>query len=449
MAIPYHGDTDYSEKVSDLDTGYADSNGVTATNEIVDNIDPGGLSISVDELVGSKTLSDGGVLGDLLELLRVHVNDMINRSELDRTTAGQVYSSLIQTALTGSLDWVFRTNEVKQADKQRSLDMVQKLYEIEAAKLGVATMQEDRKLKMFDLNYIKPLDHEMLVEQVENQHIVHQLTQSQYDGSEINNNTAQYNLDNILPKQATLLDDDHSAKETELGIRSYYKDEMQTVEKSILDDEHCIKSTDCEIKIYYKDEMQPEEKLTLVANREIAQKNVDLKDRELDLADKELAMKDKELLLKDKELDLAEKELDMKQYELDNVLPSQVSLTNAQACVQNAECSIKTYYHDNIQVYEKDMAHAKAFQEEVNAGNYNADDSMPAKKIEQMGIQNQLYTRQKDSYDDIKYQKLFDTQVNYAAMIFADRTEETPEVLQIGGGDAVVDTYNLLTPNQI
>jgi len=650
MPIPYHGDTDYN--IDNFDTGFNDDLAQQLVDDIFENLDTEEQEIDIAKLVGNKRLQDGGVLGDILELLRVHVDDMIARQELDRTSAGAMYSQLINTALTGSLEWIFKEAEFNQDDKKTTLDMVQQLYEIELAKMAVELGQQDRKLKIFDLEYMNPLKHESLVEEVENQHVIHQLTTSQLEGQIISNDTAKHTLDITLPKQdlllddnhasnekeldirdyyynnvqpaeKLLLDDDHSAKAKELDIRSYYNSEMQPVEKSILDDEHCIKATDCETKKYYKDEiqplekdiaeedellknkendikqyyidnMQPVEKDTLVAQKELAEVEADIKEyynenmqpveksildddhcikstecdtkkyyrdemqpaekqlldddhvtkakqqvlldddhaakeKELDIRSyynenmqpvekalldddhciktaecdtkkyyndnmqpiekliledehclkstdcdikkyyrdeiqplekdkleeeialmaEELELKRVEAELRAKELELAAKELEVKEYELENTIPSQVALTNAQACVQNQECAIKSYYRSYIQPYEKDLAHARAFQEEVNAGNYEVEDSMPAKKIEQMEIQNELYIRQKESYDDTKYQKLFDTQVNYAAMIFADRVEETPEVLKIGGGDAVTDTYNLLTPNQI
>jgi len=132
------------------------------------------------------------------------------------------------------------------------------------------------------------------------------------------------------------------------------------------------------------------------------------------------------------------------------VLPSRVLLTNkqaalasAQTCIASKECDIKGYYFDNIQPEEKELTKAKAFNEKVLAGSYVAGDSMAQKKIDQMAIQSDLYVRQIASFDDKKFQSLLDTQVNYAAMIFAD-TEETPQILVMGKEDAVKTTYEKL-----
>lgn len=59
---------------------------------------------------------------------------------------------------------------------------------------------------------------------------------------------------------------------------------------------------------------------------------------------------------------------------------------------------------------------------------------------EVMAAQRDLYERQKNAFDDNKYQKLFETQLNYNGMIFQDATD--PDVLNVGLEQKVNDVFN-------
>ena len=62
------------------------------------------------------------------------------------------------------------------------------------------------------------------------------------------------------------------------------------------------------------------------------------------------------------------------------------------------------------------------------------------KQREVMDAQKDLYTRQKDAFDDNKYQKLLEAQMNYNGMIFQDATD--PDVLNVGLEAKVNDVFN-------
>lgn len=59
--------------------------------------------------------------------------------------------------------------------------------------------------------------------------------------------------------------------------------------------------------------------------------------------------------------------------------------------------------------------------------------------------QEELYRRQKDSFDDNKYQKVFEAQLNYNSMVFQDAAN--PDVLDVSLEKAVNDVYNKITGN--
>lgn len=50
-------------------------------------------------IVGSKTLYDGGYVGDLMTVGMAHIEEAKRRGEITQTEAGQMYSALIPSAI--------------------------------------------------------------------------------------------------------------------------------------------------------------------------------------------------------------------------------------------------------------------------------------------------------------------------------------------------------------
>ena len=67
------------------------------------------------------------------------------------------------------------------------------------------------------------------------------------------------------------------------------------------------------------------------------------------------------------------------------------------------------------------------------------------KQREVMDSQIALYNRQKDSFDDNKYQKVFEAQLNYNGMVFQDA--DAPDVLDVALENRVNDIFNKITGN--
>lgn len=57
--------------------------------------------------------------------------------------------------------------------------------------------------------------------------------------------------------------------------------------------------------------------------------------------------------------------------------------------------------------------------------------------------QEALYIRQKEAFDDNKYQKLFEAQLNYNGMVFQDA--DAPDILDVALEQKVNDVFNRLT----
>ncbi len=479
MPIPYHGEG--SADISSLDTGLVFSDGISTVNELLGSIDSSETPVVFSDMVGEQTLEDGGHLGSLLRLLRVHLDDMKERQELTADIAGQVYSNMITSAMNSSLEFIFRAFESGQKNKTLAIELLAKSLDAESGIISNASLELERKAKEYAHEVLQPLEREQLIEAIEGLHIDH--------------SKGQYELNTLLPDQhgintstkakidyetSTLMLDQHKMNETELDVKEYYYDNIQPVELDLATKSATMKQAEIDmsgkeldIRSYYHSDIQPEEKLTIIAEREIAEKNVDLKQLEIDVAGKDLLLRGKELDIKtyyyeniqpeemaslaaereirQREIDVKEKEIAIKEYELSSILPSQVALNSAQTCTAQKDCDIKSYYNSTIQPLEKKVSEAKAFQEYVNAGStdgtnsFNNEESLPYKRIIQLDKQTELYDRQYISYDDTKYQRLLETQVNFAGIIFADA--ETQEAL-VGFADKnpIIDTYNALKP---
>jgi hypothetical protein len=69
-----------------------------------------------------------------------------------------------------------------------------------------------------------------------------------------------------------------------------------------------------------------------------------------------------------------------------------------------------------------------------------------SKQREVLDAQKQLYTRQKDSFDDNKYQKILEAQLAYHQMTYADNP--SPIIPDMILNNAVMDVFNKVMSNQ-
>lgn len=66
-----------------------------------------------------------------------------------------------------------------------------------------------------------------------------------------------------------------------------------------------------------------------------------------------------------------------------------------------------------------------------------------AQQLRVLEAQEALYIRQKEAFDDNKYQKLFEAQLNYNGMVFQDA--DAPDILDVALEQKVNDVFNRLT----
>ena len=232
-------------------------------------------------------------------------------------------------------------------------------------------------------------------------------------------------ISTIIPKEALKLDKDIDmlAKQIELLVVK--------------------KATD----LYHLNTMLPAELAKLIADTDLVRKNEDILDLHItQLIPAEIAKMQQDVIIATRKAEIeaeklliAKEELLIKKYELSTMLPAQVNKINGEIALMNADRLIKDAYRTTVQPHEALLAEAKAHQERINAGLVGGGTPLPTARIAQLEKQTELYDRQKSAYNDDKYQKLLDTQINYNAMVFAD--DPTPEVLDVCKYPAIDDTY--------
>lgn len=57
------------------------------------------MAVDWTKVIGSKTIDNGGYVGDLLEVATVHIDKVVNSGRLTKDAAGQVYASMVQNAI--------------------------------------------------------------------------------------------------------------------------------------------------------------------------------------------------------------------------------------------------------------------------------------------------------------------------------------------------------------
>jgi len=87
-------------------------------------------------IVGEKTLDVGGMVGDLLTVVRAHIKDAKEKGELTEKSAGEVYSTAISQSVSQALQFELAYNKA-------NLEMC--LIKAQTAEVLAATIREDCK----------------------------------------------------------------------------------------------------------------------------------------------------------------------------------------------------------------------------------------------------------------------------------------------------------------
>jgi len=79
--------------------------GTSLVSNVTISVAESGLSASEkwDRIVGDKTLEDGGYVGDLMIIARLHIEEAKGNGELTSAEAGEVYSAMIPAAFSNGM----------------------------------------------------------------------------------------------------------------------------------------------------------------------------------------------------------------------------------------------------------------------------------------------------------------------------------------------------------
>lgn len=73
------------------------------------------------DIVGDKTIENGGAVGDLLALARAHVDDAVTKGKLTKGEAGQIYTAMIPAAFQQGMEFQLR-EQLLEAQIAEALD---------------------------------------------------------------------------------------------------------------------------------------------------------------------------------------------------------------------------------------------------------------------------------------------------------------------------------------
>ena len=188
-----------------------------------------------------------------------------------------------------------------------------------------------------------------------------------------------------------------------------------------------------------------------VVSETIAQMAVNLTNTSLSTAlawqaqEKELALKKEELEVR---LDLLQKEVD-KADEDARIAKESVKLAQAKRIREYGAATLDMdgnviALSDEGLVYEQEQLVKKQIEQGTAAiGKLNDDLLTAAKQRLNVEKQTELYQRQKEGFDDNKYQKLFESQLNAWGLMFSSgMLTEKPSIIT---GDKVSQLYTKLT----
>ena len=280
------------------------------------------------DLVGERTLADGGVVGGLLDLSKQHITQMVNDNELSEDIAGQVYSGMLPSAIDGALKFVMGLEETKQKNISLILDKLLKIYDLG---LKDSTQEQQRYAidnLLFERDRLNALKEEDMLESIEIKHRQHEEIVAQ-------TNIHVYNLENTLPAntdntttKTELLDRDIDLKQHELDVTVPLKDDNIATTTVLLDKDIALKQHELATTVPLQDDH-------LATTTDLLDRDIALKLHELNTT---VPLKDDSIATSTVLLD---KDIAIKEYTRTNVMPKEVLKTVAGTNLTDAETAIK------------------------------------------------------------------------------------------------------------
>ena len=237
------------------------------------------------------------------------------------------------------------------------------------------------------------------------------------------------------------------AVSTSLDVIDRYR---ELVEASLDGDSIYIRAKETVERLYENSDMTDAKKAEVIANTIASMANsISASSMQLALQwesqEAELGLKKEELEYR---IDLMKLEAEKAEYDA-NLVKESVRLAQAKRIREYGDATFDTdgnviALSNEGLVYEQEQLVKKQIEQGTAAINKLNDDLLTAAK-QRLSIEKQteLYQRQKEGFDDNKYQKLFDSQINAWGLMFSSgMLTEKPAIIT---GDKVSQLYNTLT----
>lgn len=234
---------------------------------------------------------------------------------------------------------------------------------------------------------------------------------------------------------------------TSLDVIDRYR---ELVEASLDGDSIYIRAKETVERLYENSDMTDAKKAEVIANTIASMANsISASSMQLALQwesqEAELGLKKEELEYR---IDLMKLEAEKAEYDA-NLVKESVRLAQAKRIREYGDATFDTdgnviLLSNEGLVYEQEQLVKKQIEQGTAAINKLNDDLLTAAK-QRLNVEKQteLYQRQKEGFDDNKYQKLFDSQINAWGLMFSSgMLTEKPAIIT---GDKVSQLYNTLT----
>ena len=236
---------------------------------------------------------------------------------------------------------------------------------------------------------------------------------------------------------------------TSLDVIDRYR---ELVEASLDGDSIYIRAKETVERLYENSDLTDAKKAEVIANTIASMANsISASSMQLALQwesqEAELGLKKEELEYR---IDLMKLEAEKAEYDA-NLVKESVRLAQAKRIREYGDATFDTdgnviALSNEGLVYEQEQLVKKQIEQGTAAINKLNDDLLTAAK-QRLNVEKQteLYQRQKEGFDDNKYQKLFDSQINAWGLMFSSgMLTEKPAIIT---GDKVSQLYSKLTLN--
>jgi len=97
-----------------------------------------------EDVIGQKTIDDGGYVGDLLTIARAHIDDAVTKQKLTSAQSGEIYTAMIPAAMQNGIGFAMQEEltEAKVANEEDKLVTAAKQRDVLAAQEALYKRQK-------------------------------------------------------------------------------------------------------------------------------------------------------------------------------------------------------------------------------------------------------------------------------------------------------------------